>query len=115
MATTDAEHFDVVVIGAGQAGLSAGYYLKRAGLDFVIVDGAERIGDSWRRRWDSLTLFTVARYSSLPGLDFPGDPEHFPGRDEVADSLEPYANHFQLPVRLGTKATRLTRDGERLR
>ncbi len=82
------ERVDVIVIGGGQAGLAAGYFLSRSRLSFVILDAAARVGESWRRRWDSLQLFTVARYSSLPGSEFPGDPEHFPGKDEVADYLE---------------------------
>jgi putative flavoprotein involved in K+ transport len=94
-----AERVEVVVVGAGQAGLAAGYYLSRVGKSFVILEAGPRVGDSWRRRWDSLELFTVARYSALPGLAFPGDPEHFPGKDEVADYLENYARVFQLPVR----------------
>jgi putative flavoprotein involved in K+ transport len=111
----DAAH-DVVVIGGGQAGLSVGYYLRAAGADFVILDAADRVGATWHRRWDSLELFTVGRYSSLPGLDFPGDPEHFPGKDEVADYLDAYATALDLPVRLNTRATSLARadDGYQL-
>jgi putative flavoprotein involved in K+ transport len=69
------ERFDVVVIGAGQAGLAIGYFLAGQGRRFVILDGADSIGAAWRRRWDSLVLFTPRRYSSLPGLAFPGDPD----------------------------------------
>jgi len=98
---------EVIVVGGGQAGLAAGYYLSRAEIPFLILDAAPRLGDSWRRRWDSLQLFTAARYSALPGLDFPGDPEHFPGKDEVADYLEAYAREFELPVRLSSKVTSL--------
>jgi putative flavoprotein involved in K+ transport len=98
---------EVIVVGGGQAGLAAGYYLSRAGIPFLILDAAPRLGESWRRRWDSLQLFTVARYSSLPGLDFPGDPEHFPGKDEVADYLEAYAREFELPVRLSSQVNSL--------
>ena len=95
------------MVGGGQAGLAAGYYLSRACIPFVILDANQRIGDSWRRRWDSLQLFTVARYSALPGLLFPGDPEHFPGKDEVADYLEQYARHFELPIRLDSHVSSL--------
>ncbi len=108
-----AEQFDVVVVGAGQAGLSVGYHLARRGLRFVILDGAERVGDSWRRRWDSLRLFTPARYDGLDGMPFPGDPDTFPTKDEMADYLESYARQFELPIRLRTRVERLTRSGER--
>ena len=101
------EQTDVLVIGGSQAGLTAGYYLRRSGIPFLILDAASRVGDSWRNRWDSLELFSVARYSSLPGLAFPGDPEHFPGKDAVADYVEQYAQTFDLPVRLETRATSL--------
>jgi putative flavoprotein involved in K+ transport len=100
---------DVVVVGGGQAGLCAGYYLSRAGIPFVILDAESRVGDAWRRRWDSLELFTTARYSDLPGSRFPGDPEHFPGKDEVADYLEQYTRTFELPVRHDSRATALER------
>jgi putative flavoprotein involved in K+ transport len=98
---------EVIVVGGGQAGLAAGYYLSRAEIPFLILDAGPRLGDSWRRRWDSLKLFTVARYSTLPGLEFPGDPEHFPGKEEVADYLEAYAREFELPVRLSSQVTSL--------
>ncbi len=94
-----AERAEVIVIGGGQAGLAAGYYLAQARIPFLILDAEARAGDAWRRRWDSLELFTAARYSALPGLAFPGDPEHFPGKDAVADYLENYARTFELPIR----------------
>src|SRR6478735_4425795 len=107
------EHYDVIVIGGGQTGLSAGYFLKQKGLRFLIVDGSERIGDAWRKRWDSLRLFTPAKFDSLAGLPFPADGDYFPTRGEMADYLEQYAQHFELPVRLRTKIESVTRRGER--
>jgi len=104
---------DVLVIGGGQAGLSVGYHLKKLGLRFVIVDASHRVGDAWRKRWDSLRLFTPARYDGLDGLPFPAPPNYFPTKDEMADYLEHYAAHFQLPVRSGVKVKRLWREGER--
>src|SRR6187397_1949985 len=98
-AQAGAERFDVIVIGAGQAGLSVGYYLARRGLRFVILDGHARVGDSWRQRWDSLRLFTPARFDALVGMPFPAPDDAFPTRDEMADYLEAYAKRFQLPVR----------------
>jgi putative flavoprotein involved in K+ transport len=103
------ERTEVAVIGGGQAGLAAGHYLKEAKIPCVILDAQARVGDGWRNRWDTLELFTAARYSALPGLPFPGDPEHFPGKDEVADYLERYALTFELPVRHGARATSLAR------
>jgi putative flavoprotein involved in K+ transport len=107
------ERFDVIVIGAGQAGLSVGYYLRRQGLRFVIVDGNERIGDSWRKRWDSLRLFTPAHLDGLVGLRFPAPADTFPTKDQMADYLESYAAHFQLPVRTGFKVDRLWQEDGR--
>jgi putative flavoprotein involved in K+ transport len=95
--------FDVVVIGAGQAGLAIGYHLKQLGLTFILLDKAERIGESWRNRYDSLKLFTPAEYDSLPGLRFPAPEGHYPIKDEVAEYLEGYAKHFDLPVKLQTQ------------
>ena len=107
------EHVDTVVIGAGQAGLSAGHHLAARDVDFIILDAGERVGDNWRRRWDSLRLFTPARYSSLPGMPFPAPPAHLADKDEVADYLERYAERFDLPVRLGTWVERLAWNGDR--
>jgi putative flavoprotein involved in K+ transport len=103
------ERSEVIVVGGGQAGLVAGYYLSRAGMPFLILDAERRVGEAWRRRWDSLELFTVGRYSALPGLPFPGDPERFPGKDDVADYLEQYARRFELSIRLGSPAISLAR------
>ncbi len=89
---------DTLVIGAGQAGLAAGYHLARAGLSLRILDRAPQVGGSWPSYYDSLTLFSPARYAALPGMPFPGDPEHYPHRDEVVAYLEAYAARFQLPV-----------------
>ncbi|MGC3996882.1 MAG: NAD(P)-binding domain-containing protein [Anaeromyxobacter sp.] len=105
------ERLQALVIGAGQAGLSAGYHLARRGLRFLIVDGCQRVGDVWRRRWDSLRLFTPARLDGLDGLPFPAAPDTFPTKDEMADYLEAYARRFALPVRTGFKVERLWRSG----
>lgn len=108
----DVERYDTVVIGAGQAGLSAGYHVKRAGRSFVILDANERVGDNWRQRYDSLRLFTPARYSGLPGDRFPRRGSAMPTRDEMADYLESYAERFALPVRTGVRVDRLQREGD---
>src|SRR5919201_2024841 len=107
------EQFDTVVIGGGQAGLSVGYHLARQGRRFVILDANQRIGDAWRRRWESLRLFTPARYDGLPGWPFPAPAWSFPTKDQVADYLEAYAARFELPVRTGVRVDRLSRDGDR--
>lgn len=105
------ERFDVIVIGAGQPGLSVGYRLARQRRSFLIVDGCARIGDSWRHRWDLLRLFTPARCDGLDGMPFPAPPHSFPTKDQMADYLEAYASHFKLPVRTGVKIDRLWREG----
>jgi putative flavoprotein involved in K+ transport len=103
---------DVIVIGAGQAGLSVGHHLKQRGLRFVILDGHARIGDSWRTRWDSLRLFTPASLDGLDGMPFPGASDYFPTKDEMGDYLEAYARRFELPVRCGVRVERVSkRDG----
>lgn len=107
------QHFQVVVIGGGQAGLSVGYCLARRNLSFVILEERQRIGDSWRSRWDSLRLFTPAKYDGLVGMPFPADPQYFPTKDEMADYLENYVRHFELPVRTGMRVERVRRDGNR--
>jgi len=101
---------DVLVIGAGQAGLALGYHLLRTGLRFEIVDAHERVGDSWRQRFESLVLFTPRSYSALPGLPMAGDPDGYPTKDEAADYLERYSNHFDLPIRTGIGVVGLERD-----
>lgn len=93
---------DIIVIGAGQAGLSMGYYLQQGGYNFVILDGEKRIGDTWRNRYDSLILFTPKSYSSLPGMRLEGEKNALPTKDEIADYLEAYANLFSLPVKMET-------------
>ena len=100
--------YPVVIVGAGQAGLATGYFLRKHGLEFTILARDEQIGDTWRNRWDSLRLFTPAFFNALPGMDFPADdPEYLPQKDEVADYLASYAEQFDLPVRLGTEVTRI--------
>ena len=106
------ERIDTLVIGGGQAGLAVGYHLSRAGVPHLIVDANERTGDAWRHRWDSLRLFTPNRFNSLPGLRIPGDDWGFPSKDELADYLESYSAHFELPIRHGTRIDRLTTDGD---
>ena len=108
------EKFDTVVIGGGQAGLAVGYYLKKRGGSFVILDANDRIGGSWRTRtWTSLRLFTPARYDGLPGWPFPAAGWSYPTARETADYLEAYAARFELPVRTGMSVDRLTKDGDR--
>jgi putative flavoprotein involved in K+ transport len=107
------QRLDTVVIGGGQAGLAVGHQLAARDLDFVILDAERRVGDAWRRRWDSLRLFTPAAYSGLPGMGFPAPAGHLPDKDEVADYLERYAERFDLPVRLETRVESLGWDGER--
>lgn len=102
-----------VVIGGSQAGLAVGYYLKQRGLPFVILDENDRVGAAWRKRWDSLRLFTPGRYNGLPGMPFPGSPGAYPTKDETADYLEAYARAFELPVRTGVKVDRLAKTGDR--
>ncbi len=95
------EHFHTLVIGGGQAGLAAAYYLKKIGSDSLVLDAAARTGDAWRRRWDSLRLFTPAKFDGLPGRPFMRSDFYFPSKDEVAAYLEEYVRHFDLPVRHG--------------
>ena len=110
--TRDTITYDVIVIGGGQAGLAMGYQLAQRGISFVILEAHERIGDSWRERWDSLRLFTPARYDGLDGMPFPAPAFSFPTKNEMADYLETYARKFQLPVLTGTRVTRVSRNGD---
>jgi putative flavoprotein involved in K+ transport len=97
------ERYDVIVVGGGQAGLALGHFLARDGRRFVILEAAAEPAAAWRGRWDSLRLFTSARYDGLPGLAFPGDPDAYPGRDQVVDYLTSYAERFDLPVELDSE------------
>jgi putative flavoprotein involved in K+ transport len=112
-AVSDAQRIETVVVGGGQAGLSVGYHLARRGLSFVILDANERVGDTWRSRWDSLRLFTPARFNGLDGMPFPGPPHSFSTKDEVADYLETYAAKLGLPVRTGVRVGCLSRNSGR--
>ena len=107
------ERIQTVVIGAGQSGLSTGYFLARRGLPHVILEARQRVGDSWRQRWDSLRLFTPARFDGLAGMPYPAPPHYFPTKDEMADYLEAYASRFKLPVRTGCRVERVSRQGDR--
>ncbi len=104
----ETSHWDAVIIGGGQAGLATGYFLKKMNKHFIILDSNDRVGDSWRKRWDSLRLFTPAQHDGLPGLPFPGPKGSFPGKDEMADYLEQYAREFMLPVQPGIKVNHLS-------
>src|SRR5512132_1246352 len=110
MPEREPEHIETVIIGGGQAGLAVGHHLARRGRPVLILDAHQRVGDAWRQRWDSLRLFTPARYDALAGLPFPAPAHSFPTKDQVADYLEAYATQFQLPVRSGVRVDRLWRD-----
>ncbi|MFF3598371.1 flavin-containing monooxygenase [Kitasatospora indigofera] len=105
------EHFETVIIGGGQAGLSVGYHLAAQGREFVILEGGRRVGDNWRVHWDSLRLYTPARYDGLPGMKFPAPRWSFPGKDAMGDFLTAYAERYRLPVRTEARVRRLRRDG----
>lgn len=105
------ERVETVIIGAGQAGLATAYHLQRRGQPFVVLEGDDRVGDVWRRRFDSLRLYSPARYDGLPGWGFPAEPWSWPTKDEVADYLEAYAARFALPVRTGVRVERLVGSG----
>ncbi len=106
------EHVDTIVIGGGQAGLATGYHLKQQGRSFVVLEGNPRVGDSWRKRWDSLRIFTPAKFSSLPGMKLPGPRFGFPTKDEMGDYLERYANEFGMDIRTRVHVETLAKDGE---
>jgi putative flavoprotein involved in K+ transport len=109
MTSAITNHRDVVVVGGGQAGLAVGYFLAQQGRDFTILEAAEEPAAAWRERWDSLKLFTPARYDALPGLPFPGEPDRYPTRDEVAAYLADYARDFDLPVELNSRINAIRR------
>lgn len=109
----DSKSVHTIVIGGGQAGLSVGYHLAKRGVPFLILDANERVGDAWRNRWDSLRLFSPARYAGLPGLPFPARGDSFPTKQQMADYLVDYARRFHLPIRNGVKIDRLWKEGDR--
>ena len=106
------EHVETLVIGGGQAGLAVGYHLKSKQRGVVILDANERVGDSWRKRWPSLRLYSPAKLDGLPGMPFPAPRHSFPSGLEMADYLESYAARFELPVRNGVAVESLDRNGD---
>ena len=105
------QRVQTIIIGAGQAGLSMGYHLAREGVPFLILDANQRVGDSWRKRWDSLKLFTPARFNGLDGMPWPGPEWREVTKDEMGDYLESYVQRFALPVETGVRVKGLSRDG----
>lgn len=112
MARREAERFETVVVGGAQAGLAAAYHLTRRGRSVVVLEASERVGDSWRKRWPSLRLYSPARFDGLPGMRFPAPQHSYPTGYEMADYLEAYAQRFALPVRTGVQAEGLFRNGD---
>jgi len=109
---SNSEYVETVIVGGGQAGLVAGYELMKRGRQFVILDAESRVGDAWRNRWDSLRLFTPGRDCGLPGLRFTAQRSLAPTKDEMADYLQAYAAHHELPVRNAVRATGLTKSAD---
>jgi putative flavoprotein involved in K+ transport len=107
------ERYETVIVGGGQAGLSVGFHLKKQGRSFVILDAAERPGDAWRNRWDSLKLYSPAAKDGLPGMPFPAERTACPTKDEMANYLEAYAARFELPVRSATAVDTVARESDR--
>lgn len=103
----ETRHVETVIVGAGQAGLSTAYHLTRRGHECLVLDAGDRVGDNWRQQWDTLRLYTPAKYDGLPGMRFPKGAWDYPQKDEVADFLETYARTFELPVRLRTRVEAL--------
>ncbi|OFD39026.1 flavin-containing monooxygenase [Bacillus mycoides] len=103
---------DIIIVGAGQAGLAMGYYLKQEGYSFLLLEAGNRIGDSWRNRYNSLQLFTPRAYSSLPGMTLIGEKNGFPYKDEIANYLEGYARHYKLPVQVQTEVLKIRKEKE---
>src|SRR5579859_8131046 len=107
----DVTKVEAVIVGAGQAGLASAYELARLGVNQVVLEAGSQVGDQWRNRWDSLRLFTPARFDSLPGSRFPAPPDSFPDKDQLADYLQAYAREHHLPIRAGVRALSLERSG----
>src|SRR5215475_4614003 len=109
------KYIQTIVNGGGQAGLSVGYHLAQRSIPFLILDASKRIGDAWRNRWDSLRLFTPARYAGLPGLAFPGAGDSYPTKQQMADYLQSYAERFRLPVSNNMRVEKVARAEHRFR
>jgi putative flavoprotein involved in K+ transport len=109
--TPATERFETVIVGAGQAGLSVGHHLARHDRPFLIVDANDRVGDNWRRHWDSLRLYSPACLDGLPGMPFPAPAWSFPTKDETAEYLEEYATRFELPIRSRTRVQAISKNG----
>ncbi|GAB2469303.1 ArsO family NAD(P)H-dependent flavin-containing monooxygenase [Promicromonospora xylanilytica] len=105
---------DAIVIGGGQAGLAAAHALLAQGLRPTLLEAGDEPVGSWPRYYDSLHLFSPARYSTLPGLAFPGDPDRYPRRDEVVDYLRTYAKSLDADIRTDHRVTAVTHDGDQL-
>ena len=112
MNTSSSDRHEAVVIGAGQAGLAAGYHLARRSIDFTVLEAGPRVGDVWRDRYDSLLLYSPARYDALPGLSFPLPGDAFPTGRQMADYLEAYADDHRLPIESGVRVDRLRATNE---
>jgi putative flavoprotein involved in K+ transport len=109
----ETDYVHTVIIGAGQAGLAVAYHLAQQGVRFVVLEANKRVGDNWRKRWDSLRLFTPARFDGIAGMPFPAPRFEFPTKDEMADYLEAYAKRFKLPVRTGVIVENVSKEGGR--
>jgi putative flavoprotein involved in K+ transport len=106
------EHVETLIIGAGHAGLATAHHLRKSSRSCLVVDAHERVGDGWRHQWDTLKLYSPAKYDGLPGMPFPAPPWSFPGKDDVAAHLEAYAQQLDVPVRLGTRVDRVAAHGD---
>ncbi len=110
--SSDIHREEIIIEDAEQAGLSMGYWLRKLQRSFLLLEAGPRIGESWRQRYDSLVLFTPRRYSALPGLALPGDPEGRPTKDELAGYLQTYADHFALPVQMDIRVVGMQQQAE---